>query len=236
MTQNYDDIFAQGNSSDLGEFFKFKEVGDKVSGTYVDLMESVDGYGNEQYVVVLEGQDGVKHRVSVRKNHVVLADRLKQVRFGQIIGFLFEEERESKMQGGAMSKIINIKQNPNMVNEEWITNKVATDAKYGISAEASLTPKFDDSTAPTPTEAAPTAVESATPVEPSVPFVEEATATASPVSSELASTIKTLIVNKGFLTEEATDAEVSAKVVEITAMEFTAENGPAIINKIATAV
>lgn len=234
MTDNYDDIFEKGNASDLGAFFKFQNVGDKVAGTYIDLMEGIDGYGNEQYIVVLQEKDGTKHRVSVRKSHTVLVDRLKAVRFGQIVGFLFEEERESKMAGGNKSKIINIKQNPTMVDEAWIKDKLETDAKYGIPADVSLTPKFSDS-APTPSEAAPSATEGATPVAASAPAVEIPTPTDSPVSGELASTIKTLMVNKGFVTEEATDAEVADKVVAVSGMEFTAENGPAIINKIAVA-
>lgn len=225
MTQNYDDIFEKGNSSDLGDFFKFQKVGDKIAGTYIDLMEGIDGYGNDQYIVVLEN-NGTRHRVSVRKSHVVLADRLKAVKFGQIIGFLFEEERDSKM-GAQKSKIINIKQNPSIVDEAWIKTKIEESGRFGISAEDALTPKFSGVTA------ASTASAPAAPAAP-VAGENEGVPFGSPMTPELGATIKTLMVNKGLLTDASTDEEVSSKVVELTGIEFVTDNGPAIINKIAT--
>jgi len=223
--QNYDDIFEKGNSSDLGDFFKFQKVGDKIAGTYIDLMESVDGYDNEQYVVVLEN-NGTRHRVSVRKTHVVLVDRLKAVKFGQIIGFLFEEERENK-NGAQKSKIINIKQNPSIVDEAWMTAKVEEATRFGISAEDALTPKFSDSPTATVAPQAPVAQQAPVAIDEGVPF-------SSPISPELGSTILTLMSNKGLVAADAAQPEVSAKVLELTGLELTAENGPAIINKIAT--
>lgn len=234
---NIDDIFERGNATDLGEFFAFKNVGDRIAGTYVDLLEGIDGYNNEQYIAVLK-RDGVNHRVAVRKSHQFLVDKLKGVRLGQIIGFSFDEERPN--QGRAATKIINLKQDPTMVDEAWIQTKIAAEAKYGLSASEALVPEILRGGSDTPAApAAPAvAVAEAAPIAPAIPEAPVVAAEPAPqqgVSPELLSTIKTLLVNKGILTAEASDVEVQAKAVEIGGMPFTAENSPAIINKIATA-
>ena len=125
-----------------------------------------------------------------------------------------------------------------MVDEAWVKNTVENAAKFGISAESALTPKIWGAS----TEAA------AAPVAPAndVPFesAPAAPAAAAPVAAPVApamdpallATIKTLIVNKGLLTDEATDDAVQAKVVEIAGEPLTGANGPQIINTIATHV
>lgn len=238
---NIDDIFERGNATDLGEFFAFKNVGDRIAGTYVDLLEGIDGYNNEQYIAVLK-RDGVNHRVAVRKSHQFLVDKLKGVRLGQIIGFSFDEERPN--QGRAATKIINLKQDPTMVDEAWIQTKLAAEAKYGLSAVEALVPEIlrGGSDAPAAPAAPAASVAEAAPIAPAIPEAPVSDAVVAPVaapqqgvSPELLGTIKTLLVNKGILTLDATDVEVQAKAVEIGGMPFTAENSPAIINKIATA-
>lgn len=239
---NIDDIFERGNATDLGEFFAFKNVGDRIAGTYVDLLEGVDGYGNDQYIVVLR-REGTNHRVAIKKAHEFLVDKLRAVRLGQIVGFSFDEERPN--QGRAATKIINLKQDPSMVDEAWIQEKLKQASLYGLSAEVALKPElFRDGapagstsdSAPAPASTGATSTPETVAATPAVPEATVETATAaSPVSSELLTTMKTLIVNKGILTDAATDEEVKAKIEEISELPLTAENGPAIINKIATA-
>ena len=225
MTTNIDDIFEKGGNTDLGEFFRFQNVGDRIAGTFVDLLEGIDGYQNEQYIVVLQ-REGVNHRVSIRKTHSVLVDRMRPVRLGQIIGFSFDEERPSKM--GANTKIINLKQDPSMVDEEWIKARVEGEAKFGVDAVDALIPKAWSTTdAPVaPEQATEAPAESVAPAA-DVPF-------SSPADDSLVETVKTLVSNKGLIGADASKDEVMAKVKEITGLELTAENGPSIINTIAT--
>lgn len=241
---NTDDIFdrAEKETPALGEFFKFVNVGDKISGTFVDLMEGIDGYGNEQYIVVLRNS-GINHRVSVRKTHSVLVDQLKQVRLGQIIGFKFIEERESKKAGSAKSKIINLAQVPGMVDDAWIAEKLAIDAKYGISPEDSLRPKFSGVATPAigsaedlpfPNPPAPVAA----PVAPA-PVAPAPVATPAPVavaSNPVFETIRNLAVTKGLAPEGSSAADVDAAIKNVTGFEMNDANTTAIIMKLSTTV
>lgn len=229
MTQNFDDIFDRGRQQNLGEFFKFNNVGDRIAGTFVDLISGVDGYGNDQFVVVLR-RDGENHRVSVRKSHTILVDRLKQVKFGQIIGFSFDEERPN--QGRAATKIINLMQDPSMIDEEWTKNKIEEGARIGLTPQQALQPDFGDAPS-APTAAAPAATSEATPVAPAVPEAPAAAAQAPAAENTMTPAIRTLLSNKGLVADDAADDVVAAKVKELTELELTPENGPAIINKIA---
>lgn len=231
---NTDDVFdrAAKENPTLGDFFKFVNVGDRISGTFTDLLEGVDGYGNEQYIVVLRNS-GINHRVSVRKNHTVLVEQLKQVRFGQIIGFRFAEERESK-KGGAKSKIINLAQVPGMVDEEWIKEKLAIDAKYGISPEVSLVPKFANTVAPVAVDDVPF-VETPAPTPAPVATPTPAPAATPAVSTEtnpVFETIRNLAATKGLVKEGTPAAQVDEVIKTITGFELNEENTTSIIMKL----
>lgn len=125
-----DDFFA-GMTPKVGEFFSFKNVGDSVQGTYVDKREGVDGYGNEQFIYVLQDNRTDKTwNVGVKKTSLNLINQMNMVPYGYIVGFRFDEERENKRKPGLhATKIINAyynlkdPQNPKYVDLAWIESQ-----------------------------------------------------------------------------------------------------------------
>src|SRR3990167_732961 len=91
-----------------GEFFKFKSIGDGLQGTYIDNREGVDSFGNDQIIYVLSDKTGKIWNLGFRKTSLVIHERMKNIRFGQIVGFRFDEERDSKRTPGTKVKIIRI--------------------------------------------------------------------------------------------------------------------------------
>jgi len=93
MTKN-DDVFAEENKKGSGSFFKFETIGDKVLGYYISekKQEGQNGF-KPQVVYRLEKEDGEIVNVSVK---LYTADKVGTVKPGQLIGFKFEGEFETK--------------------------------------------------------------------------------------------------------------------------------------------
>ncbi len=222
---NYDNIFDQ--PEEKVEWVSFKTVGDKISGTYVDLTEDIDGFGNPQLVVTLL-RDGVKYKYGVRHTHTWLTDQVKRCRLGQIIGFVFAEEKPSGK--GQPTKIIQLKQNPTFVDEGWTKTWVESQAKMGIPADIALRPSIltGVTAAPvTPVAVPVTAPAAATPVAAAAPVVE--TVAPAPVANPVFDTIRNLAVSKNLVTASATPAETDAKIKEVTGLDLTEANTTQII-------
>lgn len=226
MSNNYDSIFDQ--PEEKVEWVSFKSVGDKISGTYVDLDEDIDGFGNPQLVVSLL-RDGVKYKYGVRSTHTWLLDQVKRCRLGQIIGFVFTEEKPSGK--GQPTKIIQLKQNPTFVDEGWTKAWVESQAKMGIPADIALRPAVLTGVTAAPVAyvppAATTAPAAATPVAAAAPVVEVVTPAV--VSNPVFDTIRNLAVSKKLVDASATPAETDAKIKEVTGVDLTEANTTQII-------
>lgn len=222
---NYDNIFDQ--PEEKVEWVAFKSIGDKISGTYIDLEEDVDGFGNQQLVVTLL-RDGVKYKYGVRGNHTWMIDQVKKLRLGQIIGFIFKEEKPSGK--GQPTKIIELKQVPTFVDEVWTKNWVESQAKMGIPADIALRPSIltGVTAAPvTPVAVPVTAPAAATPVAAAAPVVE--TVAPAAVANPVFDTIRNLAVSKNLVPASATPAETDAKIKEVTNLDMTEANTTQII-------
>lgn len=230
MTQNYDDVFNQ--PEEKVEWVSFKAVGDKISGTYVDLNEDVDGFGNAQLVVSLL-RDGVKYKYGVRHTHTWLTDQVKRLRLGQIIGFIFSEEKPSGK--GQPTKIIQLKQNPAFIDEAWTKNWVESQARMGIPADVALRPAILTGVTAAPVTPVPTAAPApatATPVAAAAP--EVAQVNPAPVVNPMFDTIRNLAVSKGIIAGTASPAEIDAKIKEVTGLDVTEVNATQIIVNLST--
>lgn len=222
---NYDDIFNQ--STQQREWFLFKNVGDQIAGTFVDLTSGTDGFNNEQWIVTLE-RDGKQINVGIRKNHPVLVKQFEGVKFGQIIGLKYEADKDTQR---GTAKLINLKANPDMVDEGWIEKRVKAQEIYGLSRSEALTPNWGDTPAEEPVAMAPTARVVSPEAAQSAPAVPETDAT--DLNQDSIDTIKTLLVNKNILDESSPNEEIAAKVKEVCGLDMTTENYAEIINKVA---
>jgi hypothetical protein len=123
--------FFDGMTPKVGEFFSFKKVGDSVQGTYIDRRDGMDGYGNEQFIYVLQDNKHDKTwNVGVKKTSINLIRQMEQVPYGFIVGFRFDEERENKKRPGLHpTKIINAyyntrdTNNPKFVDHDWLNTQ-----------------------------------------------------------------------------------------------------------------
>lgn len=113
-----------------GEFFKFKNVGDSIQGTYVDVREGVDSFSNHQKIYVLQDADGKVWNLGFRDSSVIIHERMDTIRFGQIVGFKYDEERESKRNPGTKVKIIRIYADAKFVDQDWLDHQKALEANY----------------------------------------------------------------------------------------------------------
>lgn len=126
------DIFTEGKELQ-GNKFEFKEVGDKIQGTYVSK-DQVDTRYGKAWIYEIKDEAG-DFWIIWGKSSI---DRvMKHVKLGQIIGFIVEDIRPSR---GGGNDFIDIKviADPNIVDEEWIRENDM------INAEEVKTPEGGD--------------------------------------------------------------------------------------------
>lgn len=120
-----------------GEFFKFKAIGDGVQGTYIDQRNGTDSYGNQQTIYVLD-DNGKIWNLGFRDSAVIIHERMKGIKLGQIVGFKYDEDRASKVKPGTTAKIIRVYAAPNHVDEAWLANQASISGKTSQSAPEKL--------------------------------------------------------------------------------------------------
>jgi hypothetical protein len=122
-------IFENAKPQD-GEFFKFKNVGYSIQGTYIDVRNGTDSFGNAQTIYIILDASGKAWNLGFRQTALVIHERMNGVRFGQIVGFRFDEERESKKNPGTKAKIIRIYADPKLVDHDWLKHQSEIEATY----------------------------------------------------------------------------------------------------------
>lgn len=133
------DIFSSTTPQN-GEFFKFKNIGDQVQGTYIGVRNAIDQFGNPQTIYILTDTDGKVWNLGFRDTNVVINERMASVRFGQIVGFKFEEERDSKKQQGIKVKIIRVYADQKFVDHNWLEHQKQLSASYSRPAGVATNP------------------------------------------------------------------------------------------------
>ena len=210
------DIFSIGDPQAVGKFFSFKEVGDSVKGTYIDVREGVDTFNNDQYIYVLKDKEGEIHNIGVRKSNEILVEEMNAKKFGDIIGLKYDEDKESKRYPGKFAKIIRVypfrEQGP--VDEAWLAERAVIDEKLGRVSPASVK----------------NVVEPVGEVAPVSDGVATAVTTDKKEDSEAAEAVRNLARAKGLATAEMTNEEADAAVLAFTGLPLTDENlGQAIV-------
>jgi hypothetical protein len=110
-------------SPNSGEFFKFKNIGDSIQGTYIGKSEGVDSYANDQVIYAIKDTEGKIWNVAFRKEAAFVNERMEGIRFGQVVGYRFDEERDSKKMPGKKAKIIRIYADSKFVDQEWLNSQ-----------------------------------------------------------------------------------------------------------------
>lgn len=204
------DIFEVGQPQE-GKFFYFKEVGDKIQGTYVDVREGRDTFGNDQYIYALK-KGGEVWNVGVRKTNTFLNEKMRNIKLGQVVGFEYQSDRESKKSPTGKAKNIVIWASPDAVDHEWLEQRARLSHLY------TATP----SPAPAP--------QSVTPVSAPIPTD---TAAAAPKVSDAHQAVRNLAITKGLTEETMSPDAQDARIVATFGLPLTEPNMSAIIIKLA---
>lgn len=200
-----------------GEFFKFKNIGDGIQGTYIDKTEGTDSFGNEQIIYMIKDSDDKIWNIAFRKASAFVHERMASIKLGQIVGYRFDEEKESKKMPGTKAKIIRIYADNKFVDKEWLDRQKELELPGATTAYAEdndIDPAIKDVfTAP----ADATAVTGTMPTEP---------------KNDALDAIRTLARTKG-LTHETMTQEDSDRAIEAFAeLSLTEENMTKIIIKL----
>ncbi len=108
MPEQKDDFFNDDNIAQAN-WFKFEKVGDSIKGTLIATRKQAGvGAFPDQKIFELKTAEGDMWNVgfSVDKRYVL--DRMRNVKIGQIVGFMFKDEIPSKTKGYAPAKSIEV--------------------------------------------------------------------------------------------------------------------------------
>jgi hypothetical protein len=199
------------------KWFYFKEVGDEIQGTYIGKSEGLDNFKNEQFIYVLkERGTGEIWNVGVRKTSNVVNDEMAKVQFGQLVGFKFEEERNSKLSPTGKSKIIRVAHRSDLVDTEWLQSQ----RNLGVSEKTVPSIELKD---PLQTE--------------DVPFESNPTKSSVAVAQEIAvsethQAVRNIAIMKGLNEEDMPAAMQDNRIVQITGLPLNDSNYAQIIMKL----
>lgn len=212
-----------------GEFFKFKSIGDGLQGTYIDNREGVDSFGNDQIIYVLSDKTGKIWNLGFRKTSLVIHERMKNIRFGQIVGFRFDEERDSKRTPGTKVKIIRIYADPKLIDAEWLQDQKELLEKYGPPAVLPALPTLTIRTPDYPKANAPEEdlnafPETTAPADVRTPSVNLPKDTAIKARNEAVEAIRSLAETKGLIAKGIQAEEADKAIEAYTKLPLSEEN------------
>ena len=130
MTKEKDDFFSDENIAQA-TWFKFENVGDSVKGTLLSkrTQKGVDQFPDQE-VYELRQEDGTIVNIGISVNKRYIIDRVRNVKLGQIVGFMFKDEKASKTKGYAPAKSIEVyvgEMDPNYELEVFAENRDDTE-------------------------------------------------------------------------------------------------------------
>lgn len=209
------DIFQEGNANS-GEFFKFKDVGDAVQGTYIDVRNGIDSFGNQQAIYVIQDADGKIWNVAFRLTNIVVHERMNGIKFGQIVGFRYDELRPSKKPGMSDAKIIRIYADPKHVDHEWVAHQKSVDAGYTKLSPSVVSAVVDEDEGEYDNDVPFGAPEGAAPAGGNLP-------TGKP-RNEAVDAIRQLAKTKGLTNDSMSEAEADAVIEKYTGLPLAEEH------------
>lgn len=129
--QKKDDFFSEENVAQ-SNWFSFEKVGDSIKGTLTAkrFQQGTGDYPDQEvYELLTESGEMWNVGISVVKRYVI--DRMRNVKIGQVVGFMFKKEIPSKTKGWAAAKSIEVYVGE--INEDYISDQV--DAAVAPPAE-----------------------------------------------------------------------------------------------------
>ena len=202
----------------VGEFFKFKNIGDSVQGTYVDVRDGVDSYNNPQKIYVIIDASGKVWNLGFRQSNGVIMERMAGIRYGQIVGFRFDEERDSKKSATNKAKIIRIYADPKFVDQKWLDERKSIESQFDSATPES----FPVQSAPATGASVFSAPASAAPMN----------ATAPAPKNEAVEAIRNLATTKGLVVAGTPEAEADKVIEAYAGLPLVEENLTKIIIKL----
>lgn len=136
------DIFKEGKEVQAG-WAQFKNVGDKVQGTYIDKFEQKSQkYNQDQIIYVLK--DGLSLiNVGFNKSKIRLHQKFEALKFGQIIGIEYVGTREG-LAGGNPQKIYKIVADPTIVDSAWLESQAVRSVEDEESSVGEMSTSTDE--------------------------------------------------------------------------------------------
>jgi hypothetical protein len=125
-------IFDVTKNRPESEWASFKVIGDKVQGVYVGNRQAIDSYQNAQTVYELLDKERNKIiNVAIRNSKKPVIETMAKVFFGQIVGFVYTEDKKTK-DGKSTFKSIDVRQDAKIVDHAWMA-----EYKEGLANAAS---------------------------------------------------------------------------------------------------
>lgn len=113
-------IFEMTKDRPESEWASFKNIGDSVQGVYVGNRKAIDGYNNEQIVYeLLDKKTNKIINVAIRTSKKPVIDIMSKCFFGQIVGFIYREDKKTK-DGKSTFKSIDVREDPKIFDAEWV--------------------------------------------------------------------------------------------------------------------
>jgi len=141
-------IFDENNkvlNKVFGNWMRFKEIGDKIHGTYTGKSVRVNQYdGTDQNIYEITDDNGVVFFVGGKPG---IDMQMSQVSLGQIVGMEFIKQTPPKSAGMRPANIIQVYANKEFVNKTWLLEQRDLG---GLDEELNLdeSPKNQDSSDP----------------------------------------------------------------------------------------
>ena len=149
------DIFAVAKEKVMPKWAKFEKAGDKVQGTLIGVIKNQASpmYPTSlQHIYQLLQEDGSILNVAFGVNKKVLHANMEQVKFGQIVGFIYNGIKN--VNNRHTGQMVNVKdysvvEDSTVVDEKWLEeNKDSmpkiTEAVNETSAADKLNKEFSD--------------------------------------------------------------------------------------------
>lgn len=231
------DLCPPAADGDKIDYFNFKNIGDSIEGTLVEILKDKKGKWGPQDLYGIRVADGTVKYVAAKQSSQAFCNLMRQLNLGQIIGLKYTKDIPTN--NGNPFKFVHLAQDPSIMDAAWVAENEGRKAK--------LMAEFGSATAPaqTATETVVSApVAPVAPVAPApvaaAPVVEapiempnlEPVTPVAPVMTDQEKTLKVAQIIRDRFGLTAGE-EIKAKVTELTALPMITANLDQILAKLA---
>lgn len=211
MTKDID-IFEKGEGNIVGEWFAFREVGDKIQGTYVDVRKGEDSFKNPQMIYVLKKSDGTYWNIGTKITPTsAVIERMSEAKLGDIVGFALIARKDIKSMPGKKWNDISVFRNSKIVDEEWLANHPDRGGSIPRPKESENVAEDNDE----------------------IPFEGGGQEKKNSIMTQSSlDIVRTLANAKGLTSDEMNFSDIDSTIEFFTGLELTEENLPQLIVKV----